>query len=95
MKAPAILSLSLLGIAGCMTQGTVQPPALNDSSSPSAAPAEVTMPDIAPPTRPENLSPKIIQPVFGGPPVIGIPLGGNLFQPVTGGPPVIGIALNP
>jgi len=95
MKAPAILSLSLLAIAGCVTQGAVQPQSLNDSSSASAAPAAVTMPDIFPPTRPDNLSPKIIQPIFGGTPVIGIPLGGNLFQPVTGGPPVIGIALNP
>jgi len=95
MKAWAILSLSLLAIAGCVTQGAVQPQAPNDSSFPSAAPAAVTTPDVFPPPRQDNLSPRIIMPVTGGTPVIGIPLGGNIFQPVTGGPPVIGIPLSP
>jgi hypothetical protein len=33
--------------------------------------------------------------VTGGPPVIGIPVGGGLFVPVTGGAPVMGIPTGP
>jgi hypothetical protein len=95
MKAPAILSLSLLAVAGCVTQGAVQPQALNDSSSANAAPAAVMMPDASPRSEPEILFPRVFMPVTGGTPVIGIPLGGNIFQPVTGGPPVLGIPLTP
>lgn len=96
MKAPAILSLSLLAVAGCVTQGAVQPQAPDHSSSASAAPAAAKVQDVLPPPRQDNLSPRLIMPVTaGGTPVIGIPLGGNIFQPVTGGPPVLGIPLTP
>jgi hypothetical protein len=95
MKAAAILSLSLLAIAGCVTQGAVQPPALTDSSTAGAAPAAVTIQDVLPPHRQDNMFPRLIMPVTGGTPILGIPFGGNVFQPVTGGPPVLGIPLTP
>jgi hypothetical protein len=47
------------------------------------------------PSQDENSGPRLIIPATGGPPVIGIPVGGGLFLPVTGGTPVIGIPISP
>lgn len=44
---------------------------------------------------PAQARPQLFQPILGGAPVMGIPLGGNLFQPVSGGAPVAGMNLNP
>src|SRR6266571_9019784 len=61
----------------------------NSSSSHASAP-----PDPGP-MFPTNTGPQPVLPVTGGPPVIGIPIGGNMYLPVTGGPPVVGIPLAP
>ena len=70
--------------------------------SPDSAFLAPAAPDNAPmfldnstPTSPANTGPQPILPVTGGPPVIGIPLGGNMYLPETGGPPVVGIPLFP
>lgn len=47
-----------------------------------------------PSTQP-NLGPQLIVPLTEGPPIIGIPVGGNLYMPVTGGAPVTGIPTSP
>jgi hypothetical protein len=95
MKAALPLVLAMLALTGCATLGSLPSdasvaPSANDSSSASS-------PAIADPFPPksENLGPQIIIPVTGGPPVLGIPVGGNLFIPVTGGPPVTGIPTSP
>lgn len=42
-----------------------------------------------------DMSPKLVIPSTGGPPVIGIPTGGDTFIPTTGGPPIVGIPTGP
>jgi hypothetical protein len=49
----------------------------------------------APAFQDQSIGPRVLMPVTGGAPVIGIPLGGDLFLPVTGGAPVTGIPLSP
>jgi hypothetical protein len=94
MKAliPMIL---LITTAGCATLGTV--PGAQDSGAyiVKAAGADSAPASISPPFQDENVGPRIIIPVTGGAPVIGIPLGGNIYLPVTGGAPVIGIPISP
>ena len=48
-------------------------------------------------TAPRGIVPatRIIIPATGGPPVIGIPIGGDLYIPVTGGTPVVGTPVSP
>jgi hypothetical protein len=43
----------------------------------------------------DDMAPRVVLPVTGGPPVVGIPVGGSLYLPVTGGPPVVGIPVAP
>jgi hypothetical protein len=94
MKAAITLVLSILAATGCATLGPVQGnsgSAVSDDSAGSASPA-ISNPF---PPQDENTGPRLIIPATGGPPVIGIPVGGNLFVPVTGGPPVPGIPTSP
>jgi hypothetical protein len=94
MKAATVLVLSVLAATGCATLGPVPG---NSGSTASGSPAEAVSPATSDPFPPQedNTSPRLIVPVTGGPPVIGIPVGGGLFVPVTGGPPVIGIPTGP
>ncbi len=93
MKAATLLVLSVLAATGCATLGPVPG---NSGSTASGYQAGAASPAISDPFPPQdNTSPRLIIPVTGGPPVIGIPVGGNLFVPVTGGPPVIGISTGP
>lgn len=92
MKTFALLVLAL-STAGCATLG-------NAPGTPGNFDSAVDDTSIAaPPTtslfQNQNMGPQIIIPTTGGPPVLGIPLGGNIFQPVTGGAPVIGIPTSP
>jgi|GEM_PF-6868765 hypothetical protein len=43
----------------------------------------------------QDMSPRLVIPATGGPPVVAIPLGGNLYLPVTGGAPTPGIRVSP
>ncbi len=88
-----ILSILLFSAAGCATIG-----AAPGSGEITNAPAVESTTDTSPAldaSPSQDIGPKIIIPVTGGAPVIGIPLGGNLFLPVTGGAPVIGIPTGP
>jgi hypothetical protein len=68
--------------------------AFQTPAPPDAAPMFPSPPDSAP-MFPSNTGAQPILPATGGPPVIGIPLGGDMYLPVTGGPPVVGIPLAP
>jgi hypothetical protein len=92
----ALLIVVLLATAGCATQGVTQ----TGSQDAGILTPATSLPDpqptaISDPPLQESFAPRLMQSVTGGPPAIGIPLGGNLFQPVTGGPPIIGIPLGP
>jgi hypothetical protein len=91
VKTLIALLLVLSATTGCATQGLV-------AGSPNAGPSFVdTAPDPFPPTPPQipNMMPRLVIPVTGGPPVIGIPVGGDLYISVTGGPPIPGIPVSP
>lgn len=47
------------------------------------------------PNPPEHTGPVSVVPMTGGPPVMGIPVGGDLYIPVTGGPPIPAIPTSP
>jgi hypothetical protein len=94
MKAATLLVLSVLAATGCATLSPVPGNSGRIASDQQAAAAAPAISDPFPP-QDDNASPRLIIPVTGGPPVIGIPVGGGLFVPVTGGPPVIGISTGP
>jgi hypothetical protein len=89
-----MLLILVFSAAGCATLGTVPVTQGNRESSAEEAAASAPA-TIASPFQDQNIGPRIIIPVTGGAPVIGIPLGGNIFLPVTGGEPVIGIPTSP
>jgi hypothetical protein len=95
MKAAIPLFLFAFAASGCATLGATPggsgSGATFDHSAVSASP---TMSNPFPP-QDTNSMPRLIIPATGGPPVIGIPIGGDLFLPVTGGPPVPGIPTSP
>lgn len=94
MKAATLLVLSVLAATGCATLGSVPGNAGSPASDQEASAAAPAISDPFPAPA-DNTSPRLIIPVTGGPPVIGIPVGGSLFVPVTGGPPVMGISTGP
>jgi hypothetical protein len=94
MKTATLLVLSVLAATGCATLGPVPHNLGSTASDPQAATASPSISDPFPPQE-DTTSPRLIIPATGGPPVIGIPVGGGLFVPVTGGPPVIGISTGP
>ncbi len=94
MKAATLWVLSALAATGCATLGPVPDDSGSTASNHQASAAAPALSDPFPPHE-DNTSPRLIIPVTGGPPVIGIPVGGGLFVPVTGGPPVIGISTGP
>jgi hypothetical protein len=90
-----ILMILVIATAGCATLGTA--PGARVSSGSTVAATGI---DFAPATSPspfpdQNIGPRIIMPVTGGAPVIGIPLGGDMYLPVTGGAPVMGMPTTP
>jgi hypothetical protein len=92
--------LSVLAATGCATLGATQG-APGSASAPASTVTSADMasapPYVSTPAGPatDDMSPRLIIPVTGGPPVIGIPVGGGLFVPVTGGAPVMGIPTGP
>jgi hypothetical protein len=93
MKTLTLLTL-VFSTAGCATLGAVPGTQGNHESVAEEATASAPT-TIASPFQDQDIGPRIIIPVTGGAPVIGIPLGGNIFLPVTGGAPVIGIPTSP
>jgi hypothetical protein len=95
MKTLISLILVVSAASGCATLGSS--PDYSGSTSSIVGAAASSSPAPAPvfPPQQESIGPRLIIPVTGGPPVIGIPVGGDLFLPVTGGPPVIGIPTGP
>jgi hypothetical protein len=94
MKA-LVLMILVISAAGCATLGTVPGAQGSSGYTVEAAATDSASATIAPPLQDQNMGPRIIIPVTGGAPVIGIPLGGNIYLPVTGGAPVIGIPITP
>jgi len=92
VKTLLALLLVLSATTGCATQGLVSGAAGNTGPS-----LVDTAPDPFPPTPPQipNTMPRLVIPATGGPPVIGIPVGGDLYVPVTGGPPIPGMPVSP
>jgi hypothetical protein len=93
MKALTLLIL-VFSTAGCATLGAA-PGAQGNRESAAEETTTSAPTTIVPPFQDQDIGPRIIIPVTGGAPVIGIPLGGNIFLPVTGGAPVIGIPTSP
>jgi len=96
-----ILSILVFSLAGCATLGAApgageSTTAAGVASTTDAGVASTTDASATPIGSPsQDMSPKIIIPVTGGAPVLGIPLGGNIFLPVTGGAPEIGMPIGP
>jgi hypothetical protein len=92
MKTVWLLLPLVFAVSACVMNGPIRGDAQagNGSAFEASAP---TAPALTPPQP--DMTPRLMQPVTGGAPVVGIPLGGTLFQPVTGGPPVVGIPLTP
>jgi hypothetical protein len=95
MRTLLTLAASWLILAGCVAMDALQSgPGAATGAAVTAPAASIPTPDPAPaPTL--DLTPKMITPATGGPPVLATPMGGNIYAPVTGGPPVFGIPLFP
>ena len=93
MNKTLLIVLLACSTAACATTGALQGNSGIGATTPDAAPASISgvpsLPD------PDTTTPRIIIPVTGGAPVVGIPLGGDLYLPVTGGAPVVGISTGP
>jgi hypothetical protein len=95
MNTAIPLVLVVLAVTGCTTLGAVQgDPVSAAAGFGNAGSASSIRSDPFPP-QDSNSFPRLIIPVTGGAPVLGIPLGGDIFLPVTGGPPVPGIPITP
>lgn len=92
-----VISLILIAFAatGCATLGPNQGSSAGVGSIDDATASSFPAPTVVFPPPAENTGPRIVNPGTGGPPIIGIPLGGGLFLPVSGGPPVFGIPTSP
>ena len=90
-----ILMILVVSTAGCATLGTVPGAQVSSGSTVAAAGIDFAPATSAPPFPDQNIGPRIIMPVTGGAPVIGIPLGGDMYLPVTGGAPVMGMPTTP
>jgi hypothetical protein len=89
------LQLIPMVVLGALTSCRAVPPTSGERAPSSQATDSGPSVAESPPTPLKNFGPQLLQPVTGGAPITGIPLGGNLFQPLTGGPPVIGVPLFP
>ena len=90
-----ILMILVIATAGCATLGTAPETQVTSGSTDAAAGIDFAPAPSAAPFPDQNIGPRIIMPVTGGAPVIGIPLGGDMYLPVTGGAPVIGMPITP
>lgn len=90
-----ILMILVVSTAGCATLSTAPGASVSSGSTVAAAGIDFAPAPSAPPLPDQNMGPRIIIPVTGGAPVIGIPLGGDMYLPVTGGAPVMGMPTTP
>lgn len=89
-----IALLLVVSTAGCAAQSMLA--SGPGSTDPSFLPAASDpFPPTAGPSQSDNMMPRLVIPVTGGPPVIGIPIGADLYIPVTGGPPIPGMPITP
>lgn len=95
MKTKLGWALISVLMAGCATNAALQSQHQSDASATSVTDTSALVPGGFPPLEAPNIGPRIVLPVTGGAPVIGIPLGGDIFLPVTGGAPLIGIPTSP
>lgn len=91
----SFILMSLVSIAGCAALGSAPATHVNSASSPATASADVPPAPSAPTLPEQNMGPRLIIPVTGGAPILGIPFGGNMYLPITGGAPVMGMPLSP
>jgi hypothetical protein len=91
----SIILIILVSIAGCATLGSAPGTQVSSSSPVAAASADFAPAPSAPPFPDQNIGPRIIMPVTGGAPILGIPFGGDMYLPVTGGAPVMGMPITP
>jgi hypothetical protein len=95
VKTGIPLVLIIFAVTGCATLGPIQgDPGSSGSAYDGARSTSAAVTTLFPP-QDENTGPRLIAPITGGAPLIGIPVGGNLFVPITGGPPVVGIPTSP
>ena len=92
MKTLLALLLVLSSTTGCVTQGLV---AGDPASSGSSFVDTASDPFPPTPAQIPNMMPRLVIPATGGPPVIGIPVGGDLYIPVTGGAPIPEMPITP
>jgi hypothetical protein len=95
MKTVISLILVVFVVTGCATLGPTSGNPASTGSTNTDAGSSTAAPTTAFPSQDQDFGPRLIIPATGGPPVIGIPVGGDLFLPVTGGPPVTGIPTSP
>jgi hypothetical protein len=77
----------MIGAAGASSgfeNGPAGPAGPESSFPPPSTPLPTTAPV-------QSMAPQVVVPATGGPPVVGIPVGGNVYVPVTGGAPITGI----
>jgi hypothetical protein len=97
MRPIWILGLVLSATAGCATIGPVPSDQGSASSRPDATSSPSLFSTQGPDTTPSlpDMSPRLILPAGGGPPVMAIPLGGNVYLPLNADPVTVGIPLSP
>ena len=92
MKTFFALLLVLSVTAGCATQSMI---ARSPETTASSFQEAVSDPFPPIPSQNQNMMPRLVIPSTGGPPVMGIPVGGDLYIPVTGGAPIPGMPISP
>jgi hypothetical protein len=92
VKTVIALLLVVSITTGCATQSMIERSAGNTGPS---FPETAGDPFPLTPPMNQNMMPRLIIPSTGGPPVIGIPVGGDLYIPVTGGAPIPGMPIGP
>jgi hypothetical protein len=90
MKTLGVLAL-LLSTASCATMGAGT--AQSNPSSFNVATLGASQPVTPDPSQKTHSGTPLVLPATGGPPVVGIPVGGNLYLPTTGGPPIMATPL--
>jgi hypothetical protein len=82
-------------VGGCVVSETASPfrnaSPYNQTSTPLARGQQTS---VQPPRR-QSSGTQLVLPAFGGPPVLGIPVGGAVYLPVSGGRPITGIPVSP
>ena len=90
-----ILLILVVSTAGCATLSTAPGAPVSGGALVPAAAIDFAPVMSASPLPDQNMGPRIIMPVTGDAPVIGIPIGGDMYLPVTGGAPVMGMPTAP